>query len=194
MKQNIFSTKNQLDEMQEQTLRKIESRGFWLIWWGLFVVMIFQLMMQADISQMAGEWIVLMAACLYTLEECLRNGIWDRHIKASLSTSIVGSLVGGVLSAVVMMFATHSLAVAGVTGVITVVFTFTLMQAAISEYKKRHQELENAPEETSATPSISSAASLAILATTSLEICRLPSMLLRTSIALSSRCRVSRQN
>ena len=148
MKQNIFSKKNQLDEMQEQTLRKIESRGFWLMWWGLFAVMIFQLMMQADISQMAGEWIVFMAACLYTLEECLRNGIWDRHIKASLSTSIVGSLVGGVLSAVVMMFATHSLAVAGVTGVITVVFTFTLMQAAISEYKKRHQELENAPEET----------------------------------------------
>ena len=105
-------------------------------------------MMQADISQVAGEWIVFMAACLYTLEECLRNGIWDRHIKASLSTSIVGSLVGGVLSAVVMMFATHSLAVAGVTGIITVVFTFTLMQAAISVYKKRHQELENAPEET----------------------------------------------
>lgn len=148
MKQNIFSKKNQLDEMQEQTLRKIESRGFWLMWWGLFVVMIFQLMMQADISQMAGEWIVFMAACLYTLEECLRNGIWDRHIKASLSTGIVGSLVGGVLFAVVMMFATHSLAVAGVTGVITVVFTFTLMQAAISVYKKRHQELENAPEET----------------------------------------------
>ena len=31
MKQNIFSKKNQLDEMQEQTLRKIESRGFWLM-------------------------------------------------------------------------------------------------------------------------------------------------------------------
>lgn len=30
MKQNIFSKKNQLDEMQEQTLRKIESRGFLL--------------------------------------------------------------------------------------------------------------------------------------------------------------------
>ena len=39
MKQNIFSKKNQLDEMQEQTLRKIESRGFWLMWWGLFAVM-----------------------------------------------------------------------------------------------------------------------------------------------------------
>lgn len=60
MKQNIFSKKNQLDEMQEQTLRKIESHGFWLMWWGLFAVIIFQLMMQADISQMAGEWIVFM--------------------------------------------------------------------------------------------------------------------------------------
>ena len=45
MKQNIFSKKNQLDEMQEQTLRKIESRGFWLMWCGLFVVMTFQLIM-----------------------------------------------------------------------------------------------------------------------------------------------------
>ena len=55
MKQNIFSKKNQLDEMQEQTLRKIESHGFWLMWWGLFAVMIFQLMMQADISQVAEK-------------------------------------------------------------------------------------------------------------------------------------------
>ena len=148
MKQNLFSKKNQLDEMQEQTLRKIESRGFWLMWWGLFAVMMFQVMMQADSSQMAGEWIVFMAACLYTIEECLRNGIWDRHIKANLSTSIVGSLIGGVVSAVIIAFATHSLMVAVVTGVITVVLIFALMQAAISVYKKRHQELENEPEET----------------------------------------------
>ena len=35
--------KNQLDEMQERTMLPIESRGFWLMWWGLFAVMIFQL-------------------------------------------------------------------------------------------------------------------------------------------------------
>ncbi len=110
--------------------------------------MMFQVMMQADSSQMAGEWIVFMAACLYTIEECLRNGIWDRYIKANLSTSIVGSLIGGVFSAAVMAFATRSLMVAAVTGVITVVLIFALMQAAISVHKKRHQELENAQEET----------------------------------------------
>ena len=85
-------------------------------------------------------WVLL--ACVIVLGTVLSFSLFQS------GCSIVGSLVGGVLSAVVMMFATHSLVVAGVTGVITVVFTFTLMQAAISEYKKRHQELENAPEET----------------------------------------------
>ena len=32
MKFSLYSKKNVLDEMQEQTLRKIEGRGFWLMW------------------------------------------------------------------------------------------------------------------------------------------------------------------
>jgi len=32
MKFSLYSKKNQLDEMQEQTMRKIESHGFWLLW------------------------------------------------------------------------------------------------------------------------------------------------------------------
>ena len=32
MRFSLYSKKNQLDEMQEQTLRKIEGRGFWLMW------------------------------------------------------------------------------------------------------------------------------------------------------------------
>lgn len=35
MKFSLYSKKNVLDEMQEQTLRKIEGRGFWLLWWRL---------------------------------------------------------------------------------------------------------------------------------------------------------------
>lgn len=31
MRFSLYSKKNQLDEMQEQTLRKIEGRGFWLM-------------------------------------------------------------------------------------------------------------------------------------------------------------------
>lgn len=32
MKLNVFSKKNLLDEMQEQKLCKVESRGFWMLW------------------------------------------------------------------------------------------------------------------------------------------------------------------
>lgn len=33
--QSLYSKKNRLDEMQEQTMRKIESHGFWLLWGSL---------------------------------------------------------------------------------------------------------------------------------------------------------------
>ena len=36
MRFSLYSKKNQLDEMQEQTLRKIEGRGFWLMWGGFW--------------------------------------------------------------------------------------------------------------------------------------------------------------
>lgn len=36
MKFSLYSKKNQLDEMQEQTMRKIESHGFWLLWGSLW--------------------------------------------------------------------------------------------------------------------------------------------------------------
>ena len=35
MKFSLYSKKNVLDEMQEQTMSKIERRGFWLMWGGL---------------------------------------------------------------------------------------------------------------------------------------------------------------
>ena len=42
MKFSLYSKKNQLDEMQEQTMRKIESHGFWLLWGSLLAAWIVQ--------------------------------------------------------------------------------------------------------------------------------------------------------
>ena len=41
MKFSLYSKKNQLDEMQEQTMRKIESHGFWLLWGSLLAARFF---------------------------------------------------------------------------------------------------------------------------------------------------------
>ncbi|WP_303917616.1 DUF6773 family protein [Subdoligranulum variabile] len=92
MKLDIFSKKNILDERQEQTLCKLESRCFWLLWWGLLAVIIVQRLMGKSAEDLAAEGLLFLAVCLYMLVECIRNGIWDRHIKPTAGANVVGPL------------------------------------------------------------------------------------------------------
>ena len=92
MKFSLYSKKNVLDEMQEQTLRKIEGRGFWLMWGGLLAAWIVQTMFGAA-DKAAGEWIVFMIGCIYMVVACLRNGLWDRHLLDTAPANAVYSLV-----------------------------------------------------------------------------------------------------
>lgn len=80
MKFSLYSKKNRLDEMQEQTMRKIESHGFWLLWGSLLAAWIVQMMFGAA-DKAAGEWVVFMIGCIYTGVACLRNGLWDLRIR-----------------------------------------------------------------------------------------------------------------
>ena len=87
------------------------------------------------------------AGVVYTLVECLRHGIWDRHFKANTGASVVGSLIGGLATVVVYTVMSGDLLVGIIAGVVTAVLIFGLMQLCISIYKKRQSELENAPED-----------------------------------------------
>lgn len=58
MKFSLYSKKNVLDEMQEQTMSKIERRGFWLMWGGLLAAMVIQ-MLTGNADKAIGEWVVL---------------------------------------------------------------------------------------------------------------------------------------
>ena len=69
MKFSLYSKKNQLDEMQEQTMRKIESHGFWLLWGSLLAAWIVQTVFGAA-DKAAGEWVVFMIGCIYTGVAC----------------------------------------------------------------------------------------------------------------------------
>lgn len=83
MKFSLYSKKNVLDEMQEQTMSQIERRGFWLMWGGLLAAMVIQLL-TGNADKAIGEWVVFMAGCVYTVAECVRNGLWDRHLSSSM--------------------------------------------------------------------------------------------------------------
>lgn len=147
MRLNFFSKKNLLDEMQEQTLLKLESRCFWLLWWGLLISMMVQELLGATVKDLAGEWIIFMIACVYMLEECLRNGIWDRHIRANTTANVVGSLLAGIV-VFLFTFAQRSYWPGSLlAGMCTAVLCFAVLQGTTFLYKKRHNQLEDMEED-----------------------------------------------
>jgi len=86
--------KNQLDEMQERTMLTIESRGFWLVWSLLLVVLLVEGLLGFTMREMAGTWAVFMISCVYIVAACLRAGLWSRRIKNAAGTNVLFSLAG----------------------------------------------------------------------------------------------------
>lgn len=147
---NLFG-KNQLDEMQERTMLTIESRGFWLIWSLLLVVLLGEGLLGFTMREMAGTWAVFMIGCLYIVVACLRAGLWSRNIKATIGANLVGSLIAGVVIGVftfIKMSAYDAplsilLVSAGIAAGITFVLALVVLQLCSAAYKKRHEQLEN---------------------------------------------------
>ena len=141
--------KNNLDEMQEQELLKIEHNGCWLAFWGLLAVMVIQMVMGVPGTQMLGEWIVFMVLALYLVIACLRKGIWDRHLKANRKTNLIVSLLAAVATGILVTLSNPYLSepldyvlVAGISGGFTFLLCFFALTIGMKLYKKRREKLE----------------------------------------------------
>ena len=141
--------KNNLDEMQEQELLKIEHNGCWLAFWGLLAVMAVQMVMRVPGRQMLGEWIVFMVLALYLVIACLRKGIWDRHLKANRKTNLIVSLLAAVATGILVTLCNPYLSepldyvlVAGISGGFTFLLCFAALSISMKLYKKRREKLE----------------------------------------------------
>ncbi len=151
--------KNNLDEMQEHKLLKIEHNGMWFAFWGLFIVILLQMVIEKGegFRSIAGEFIVFMCLCIYIFVACMKNNIWDRKLKPNLKTNFILSIAGGSVTG--LIFFTKSLIQydklegAIMTGVIMFIFVFilTLFLLSISAllYKKRVKKAEESIEKES---------------------------------------------
>lgn len=90
-----FFKRDNLDEMQKQTLLKIESCGFWALWVLLLAALIIESLLGFTPREMAAEWFIFMLGSAYSVISDLRAGIWDRHLKANTKTNAAVSVVGG---------------------------------------------------------------------------------------------------
>ena len=147
MKVKWFSKHSQLDEMQELTLRKIEARGFWVMWVGLVAAMAIQQIMGIPEKQMLGEVLVLLLGSGYTGLACIRNGIWDRRIMPGFGTNLTGSCVAGVIVFCLTHLQNRYWPGALLSGGLTLLLTLFVLQSMMHFYEKRHQELEHPKEE-----------------------------------------------
>ena len=87
--------KNNLDEMQEQTMLMIEHNGFWIAFWGLTAVIVVQALLGGYLDHIMGELAILVVLCFYTVFGCLKHGIWDRKLKPDRKTNLLVSLAAG---------------------------------------------------------------------------------------------------
>ena len=148
-----FLKRDNLDEMQKQTLLKIETRGFWGLWILLLAALIIESLLGFTLREMAAEWFIFMLGSAYSVISDLRAGIWDRHLKANTKTNAAVSVVGGVAVFVWMLIkfaefgAGIAVLLAAIMGVCTWVLCFVLLQLSMKAYKKRHAELENPKED-----------------------------------------------
>lgn len=148
-----FFKHDNLDEMQKQTLLKIESRGFGALWVLLLAALIIESLLGFTPREMAAEFFIFMLGCAYALISDLRAGIWDRHLKANTKTNAAVSVVGGAAVFVwgLIEFAELGMGAAVLCavfmGACTWVLCFAALQLSMKAYKKRHAELENPKED-----------------------------------------------
>ena len=120
MKFSLYSKKNLFDEMQEQTMRRIEARGFWLLWAGLLLAILVQIVLRTATSQMVGGFIIF---------------------------NVAGSLIACVAVTVVIGLAYGDWLIALIPGVIAGVLCFVLLQVCMHVSEKRRKELDNPKDE-----------------------------------------------
>lgn len=143
--------KSNLDELQEQKLLHIEKNSFWMLYFLLFAEIIVKLVL----GKTPDEAICFLLVSVYMVGDCIRNGIWDRRLKADRRTNLLVSLAG---AAVVMtangvmgyhLFKKTEAAV--ISGLISAFASFVIIFLSMSVlsavYKKRVKNMEEREEE-----------------------------------------------
>lgn len=151
------AAKNNLDEMQEQKLLKLESRGFWLLWWALVVSMAVQMLVYGFEGRelMLGEWVVFMVSCVYMVIGCIRLGIWDRKLKASFKNNLIYSIIAGLATCLLIGLSNYrsfgmpvnALLSGALAGCCTFVLCLLALSLCSAAYKKRRAKLDEENEE-----------------------------------------------
>ena len=146
---------NTLDEMQDQKMLKMEEYGCWILFWGLALAVVVQLLLGGSIRQVAGELIVLLVGGAYVLVTSLKNGLWTRSAtptrKRNAAVSIIPAAIIGVLNVIKLIqkkdIGTNDILIAVAFAVGTYIVCFVVLEVLRVLYEKRRSKLDDVGEE-----------------------------------------------
>ena len=145
---------NNLDEMQDQKLLKMEEYGFWIMFWALAIAIVVQLIIGSTFKEVIGEIAVLFIGSIYIAVTSLKNGLWTRTSTPSMKGNAITSIVPAVLIAaihIIKMIRSESFNTSNVLFTVAImvavyVACFAVLEAFRAMYKKRRAELDDIDE------------------------------------------------
>ena len=149
--------KNNLDEMQDQKLLKLEEYGFWVMFWALVLSIVIQLIIGSSIKEVLGEIIVLLIGSVYISVTTLKNGLWTRTSISTRKGNALVSIIPAALIGAIHIFKmtqsnrieTRSLLITAAIAVAVYVGCFVILEVLRLAYDKRRAALDDIDEKES---------------------------------------------
>ena len=138
----IKKKKPVLDERELQEMYHIEHLGLWLMYGLLCAAVLVQLLLGADIVQMAGELSAVLIVSVVMIAQNVRHGIWDMDSRPSVRGNVGYAFACGVCVAAVYAAVKGRIAVALVLGVVSCALCFVLLTGMMLYMKRRQEKRE----------------------------------------------------
>ena len=131
--------KTVLDERELMEMYRIEHFGLWLMYGLLCAAILVQLLLGAQMAQLAGEIAVVIITSVAMIFANARHGIWDQSSRPSMRGNAAYSAVSGVLVAAVLAAVGRGVRFALLAGAGAGAACMLLL-TGLMQYMKRRQE------------------------------------------------------
>ena len=143
------------DEMRDQKMLKMEEYGFWILFWGLALAVVVQLLLGGTLRQVAGELIVLAIGGVYVLATSQKNGLWTRSAEPTRKSNAVASIIPAAVICVLNVIkliqkkeiSTNDILLGIGFTAAAYVLCFIVLEILRTAYEKRRQKLDDTGEE-----------------------------------------------
>ena len=129
-----------LDEREMQEMYRIEHRGLWAMYTLLCAAVVIQLLLGAQLLQMAGELVVIALVSVGMIAAYAWRGIWDG--RPSVRDNALYALASASGVTLLVLACGKTLVMAAVTGAVMFALCFSLL-TLLMRYVQRRQEAQS---------------------------------------------------